>query len=57
MAKADDPQGLISTPLHGIYIPVALIVAGTTIIKLEWVWYSVALSVALAAFKIFRGRE
>ncbi|KAF3911712.1 Flavohemoprotein [Arthrobotrys entomopaga] len=55
MGKAEKQVALVSTPLHGLYIPMGLLVVGTAIIKIEWVGYSIALAVALAGFKIFRG--
>ncbi|EPS40285.1 hypothetical protein H072_5897 [Dactylellina haptotyla CBS 200.50] len=55
MGKAEQQVALISTPLHGLYIPMGLLVVGTAIVKIEWVGYAVVLAVTLAAFKIFRG--
>ncbi|KAK6341170.1 NADH-cytochrome b5 reductase [Orbilia brochopaga] len=55
MGKADKKVALISTPLHGIYIPMGLLVVGTAIVKVEWVGYAVALAVSLAALKVYRG--
>ena len=56
MAKEDEKVALISTALHGIYIPAALLVFGTAIVKMEWIWYSVALAIGLAVLKVIRGR-
>ena len=40
----------------GIYIPVGLLVFGTTIVKREWVPYAVLLSLVLGVVKYFRMR-
>lgn len=50
-------QHLLSTPLHGLYIPAGLIVVGTAIMKIEWTLYSIGFAAVLMAFKVFRGRE
>ena len=58
MATAQDiknKQALLSTPLHGLYIPAGLIVVGTAIIKTEWTHYAAGLAVVLMAFKVYRG--
>lgn len=58
MATAQDiknQQSLLSTPLHGLYIPAGLIVVGTAIVKSEWTHYAVGLAAALMAFKVYRG--
>ncbi|KAL2123371.1 hypothetical protein VTJ04DRAFT_3826 [Mycothermus thermophilus] len=44
---------LSSQYIHGVYIPAALIVVGTAIVKREWLIYGVLLSVSLGAFKLF----
>lgn len=48
---------LVSTPLHGLVIPIGLLLVGTALTKIEWIWYSVGLSIVLGAFKIYRGRK
>ncbi|KAK6519612.1 NADH-cytochrome b5 reductase [Arthrobotrys megalospora] len=55
MGKAEEQVALISTPLHGLYIPMGLLVVGTAIVKFEWVGYAVALALTLAVFKVYRG--
>lgn len=55
MAKTE--QSLLSTPLHGLYIPAGLLVFGTAIVQREYVPYSIALAAILVAFKIYRGRK
>ncbi|KAF3938270.1 Flavohemoprotein [Dactylella cylindrospora] len=55
MGKAEKQVALISTPLHGLYIPMGLLIVGTAIVKIEWLGFSIALAIFLAAFKIFRG--
>lgn len=60
MASAQDTknkQSLLSTPLHGLYIPAGLIVAGTAIVKIEWTHYAVGLAAVLMAFKVYRGKS
>ncbi|KAI9852263.1 MAG: NADH-cytochrome b5 reductase [Thelocarpon superellum] len=39
--------------INGIYVPSALLVTGTAICKMEWVWYSVALAVVFSAWKLY----
>lgn len=50
-------EEILSTPLHGIYIPCALLIVGVAII--DWRFTPVAALVAfiLAAFKVWRGRK
>ncbi|KAK9467456.1 hypothetical protein V1512DRAFT_275426 [Lipomyces arxii] len=57
MSSADAKQELLKTPLHGVYIPVALIIVGTYIVKPDWILYSVILALTLAFFKFYRGRS
>lgn len=40
--------------VDGVYIPAALIVIGTAIVKRDWVVYSVALALALGTWKFFQ---
>ncbi|KAK9369031.1 hypothetical protein V1509DRAFT_501909 [Lipomyces kononenkoae] len=54
---AADKNELLKTPLHGIYIPVCLIIVGTAIVKREWTLYSVVAAAVLAALKVWRGRS
>ncbi|KAK9380836.1 uncharacterized protein V2V93DRAFT_369688 [Kockiozyma suomiensis] len=54
---SQDKATLLSTPLHGLYIPYALIIVGTLIVKPDWILYSVLFATTLAAFKIWRGRS
>ncbi|EEP81488.1 hypothetical protein UREG_06353 [Uncinocarpus reesii 1704] len=42
--------------VNGVYIPSALLIFGTTIIKKEWVAYATALAFVLSAWKIFSNR-
>ncbi|KAF8430209.1 hypothetical protein EV426DRAFT_9653 [Tirmania nivea] len=58
MATAQDiknRQSLLSTPLHGLYIPAGLIVFGTAIIKTEWTHYAAGVAALLMVFKVYRG--
>lgn len=51
-------ESLLSRKLFdGIYIPAALIVVGTLIIKREWTPYAVVLALALGSLKFWRNRE
>ncbi|EGD93816.1 NADH-cytochrome b5 reductase [Trichophyton tonsurans CBS 112818] len=43
--------------IDGVYIPAGLLIAGTAIMKLEWVIYAVALAIVLGAYKIFSNRQ
>ncbi|CAA20696.1 NADH-dependent reductase for Dph3, Cbr1 [Schizosaccharomyces pombe] len=49
-------QTLLSTPLHGVYIPVFLIIFGTYIVKREWVGYAIVVAFSLGFHKFWRGR-
>lgn len=52
-----DNLRLLSTPLHGLYIPAGLLVFGAAIVKPEWLLHAVGLAVALMAFKVYRGQS
>ena len=43
--------------VHGLYIPAGLILAGCAIIKLEWMPYALALTLALGTWKFYELRE
>lgn len=47
---------LSSQYVHGVYIPSALLIVGTAIVKMEWVIYAVALAVLLGAWKVYNNR-
>ncbi|KAK9452339.1 uncharacterized protein V1518DRAFT_410977 [Limtongia smithiae] len=51
-----DKNELLKTPLHGLYIPMGLIVLGTAICKFDWVPYSIILALVLGGLKVWRGR-
>ncbi|KAF3906337.1 Flavohemoprotein [Dactylellina cionopaga] len=55
MGQAERQVAMISTPLHGLYIPMGLLIVGTAIVKVEWVGYAITLAFSLAAFKVYRG--
>jgi len=58
MATAQDnknQQNLLSTPLHGLYIPAGLMVVGTAIVKTEWTHYAAGVAALLMAYKVYRG--
>jgi len=42
-----------SENVNGIYIPSALIIVGTAIVKKEWLPYAAALAAVLSAWKVF----
>lgn len=56
-ATKPDNQKLLSTPLHGLYIPAGLIVFGTAIVKPDLTIYAVGLAAVLMAFKVYRGQS
>lgn len=53
MAAVVDPNDLLKEPLHGIYIPCALVVIGTCIIDYRYLPYSGGILLAFLAFRIF----
>jgi len=42
--------------INGVYIPSALLIVGTLIVKKEWIAYAVVLALGLAGRKIFAVR-
>ncbi|KAI5781161.1 hypothetical protein EDC01DRAFT_245128 [Geopyxis carbonaria] len=48
-------QNILSTPLHGLYIPAGLIVLGTAIIDRNYLPHAIGVALLLGAFKVFRG--
>lgn len=48
-------QNILSTPLHGIYIPAGLLVLGAAIIDWNYVPYAIGLAILLSGFKVMRG--
>ncbi|TGZ85373.1 ferredoxin reductase-like protein [Ascodesmis nigricans] len=53
---ATDNKNLLSTPLHGIYIPATLLVVGTAIVNRDWIPYAVGVALVLSGFKVYRGQ-
>lgn len=49
-------SALSSQYIHGVYIPSALLIVGTAIVKKEWVIYAVAVAVLLGAWKVYNNR-
>ena len=43
--------------VHGVYIPSALLIVGTAIIKSEWLVYAVALAAILGSWKVYNNRK
>ena len=43
--------------IHGVYIPSALLIVGTAIIKSEWLVYSVTLAAILGGWKVYNNRK
>lgn len=50
-------QALLSTPLHGLYIPAGLLVVGAAIIDRNYVPYAIGLAMILGVFKVLRGSK
>jgi cytochrome-b5 reductase len=50
-------QFLSKQYIDGVYIPSALIIVGTLIVKRAWLPYAVALALALGAWKVYNSRE
>lgn len=48
---------LSSQYVHGVYIPSALLIVGTAIVKMEWVIYAVAMAALLGAWKVYNNRK
>lgn len=57
MPTVENKQYLLDTPLHGVYIPVALLIVGVAIVKTEWTGYAVLCAALLALFKLWRGSK
>jgi len=58
MAAAQSKPGLLAPQyVNGVYIPSALLIVGTAIMKKEWVLYAAALAVVLGAWKVYNNRE
>lgn len=53
MPEKKDPRDLLKEPLHGIYIPVALIIAGTAIFGLQYIPYVMVVLVPFLAFRFY----
>lgn len=47
---------LSSSFINGVYIPVALIIVGTAIVKTEWVPYAGILAAVLGGWKVYTSR-
>lgn len=43
--------------VQGVYIPSALLIAGTAIVKKEWLPFAAALAVILGGWKVFSNGE
>ena len=43
--------------IHGIYIPFALLLLGTTIVKKEWLPFAALFAVVIGGWKIYTSRE
>jgi cytochrome-b5 reductase len=48
-----DHPALAPAYLHGVYIPTALLLFGTYIVKQEWLPYSLALALILGGYKFY----
>ncbi|KAI9670049.1 MAG: NADH-cytochrome b5 reductase [Caeruleum heppii] len=59
MTTVGEPKSSpLMTPqlINGIYIPSALLVVGTAIIKREWIFYAVAMAAVLSGWKLYNNR-
>jgi cytochrome-b5 reductase len=45
---------LLSTPLHGLYIPAGLLVLGAAIIDRNYIPHAIGLAIILGALKVLR---
>lgn len=51
-------SGLFATQyVQGVYIPSALLIVGTAIVKKEWLPFAAALAVILGGWKVFSNGE
>jgi cytochrome-b5 reductase len=50
-------QSILSTPLHGLYIPAGLIVFGAAIIDRNYVPYAIGVALLLGGLKVLRGSK
>jgi len=55
--KQNNNQVLLSTPLHGLYIPVGLILVGTAIIDYNYIPHAAGLALLLGGLKVWRGSK
>ncbi|KAM9930504.1 hypothetical protein OXX59_000445 [Metschnikowia pulcherrima] len=53
MSEGNDNRALLKQPLHGIYIPVALIIVGTCIIDYHYLPYTVTFTAILCAYNFW----
>jgi cytochrome-b5 reductase len=51
------PQNLLSTPMHGLYIPAGLLLFGTAIVDKSLLPYALLLALGLCGLKVYRGRK
>lgn len=51
------PEEMLSTALHGLYIPAFLVIAGVAIIDWHYLPYAVGLVLVFGGHKIWRGRK
>ncbi|PUU80532.1 hypothetical protein B9Z19DRAFT_1079142 [Tuber borchii] len=54
--KQKNNQVLLSTPLHGLYIPVGLILVGTAIIDYNYIPHAAGVALLLGGLKVWRGK-
>lgn len=57
MAPAQDSSWLARHYIDYVYVPGALLVVGTFIVKRDWVPYSAVLALALGAYNFFNFRK
>lgn len=53
MVQANDKRALLKEPLHGVYIPILLIIVGTVIIDYHYLAYTGTFALAICSFNFY----
>lgn len=53
MSDPQDKRELLKQPLHGIYIPIALVIVGTSIIDYQYLPYTLSFVAVICSFKFY----
>ncbi|CDR40269.1 CYFA0S04e06986g1_1 [Cyberlindnera fabianii] len=53
MSEVEDKRELLKDPVHGIYIPVTLVIVGTLIMGYQWLPYVLALLIPFLTFRLY----